>query len=345
MNPSFFNSPLRILAVAGSTIMLASAQTQDDPFAAAAAPQPKLTSFALASNPLREAVKLLQTQLAKERMDPINVVFDADAEEVLVPDLRFGAVTGHDALKLLAAAAGCEAQPIRSDESGPSSRIIGYKLIHSRPHAVNVTGLGADQYGVGPPNFASEPGDGSRSGKAPGIRPTGNPSADDDAVASQLESGYQNAVAFLGGTRRPIHPASHVRVYALGTIVPTGAEIGEIEGLVQSVLETSAISKDEVRLMVHEKSNVLVVRAPDEAQQLVGQVLQSLAKNSAHTQETRSKNLAYNLENLEHELSARAAQNEILEQRLAAHAEETAQLRQELTRLQTELAAERQKQK
>ncbi len=331
MNPSPLSSPLRLLALACSTITLASAQSQDDPFGARQPqPQPKLTSFELSANLLRDSVELLQRQLAKEKMDPVNVVLDPGAGELPVPDLRFGAVTGHDALKLLAAAAGCDAQPILSDESEASRRIIGYKLRPSEPLATSSASLRG-----GYSSAAAGPSTAVATARPPSIRPSSIPAED---VLLQRPIAHQNTATVVGGAQHPAQPVSQVRVYALGTIVPATSDADAIQKLVHSVLETSAISKEEVRLMVHEKSNVLVVRAPGEVQELVEQVLQSLTKNSAHIQETKAQNQAASLER---ELSARAAQNDILQERLSAQAEEIATLRQELSRLQGQRAAEK----
>ena len=47
------------------------------------------------------------------------------------------------------------------------------------------------------------------------------------------------------------------------------------------VLATAGTPKDQVKLAFHEKTNVLVVRGPAEAQAMVAQLLAALGKNNA----------------------------------------------------------------
>jgi hypothetical protein len=133
-------------------------------------------------------------------------------------------------------------------------------------------------------------------------------------------------------------PASLARVYPLGTI-STNVDVGEIQELIRNVLETSAVPQDDVRIMVHEKSNVLVVRAPEEAQIIVEQLLESMTKNSAQTLESDARRQA---EAAERDLASLAVQKDMLQQRLAMQEAEAASLRDELERLRQQLQTQKQ---
>ena len=74
--------------------------------------------------------------------------------------------------------------------------------------------------------------------------------------------------------------AIETRVYPLAPINATEA-FGEVMKTLDDVLSTSGVSKEQVKLAFHEKTKVLVVRGPAEAQSVVEQLLAALGKNNA----------------------------------------------------------------
>ena len=72
--------------------------------------------------------------------------------------------------------------------------------------------------------------------------------------------------------------ATHVYPLAL---LNAGDGFGEVMKTLEDVLATSGVPKDQVKLAFHEKTKVLVVRGPAEAQSVVEQLLAALGKNNA----------------------------------------------------------------
>ena len=79
-------------------------------------------------------------------------------------------------------------------------------------------------------------------------------------------------------------PAIETRVYPLAPINATEA-FGEVMKTLDDVLSTSGVPKEQVKLAFHEKTKVLVVRGPAEAQAMVEQLLAALGKNNAGNSE------------------------------------------------------------
>ena len=79
-------------------------------------------------------------------------------------------------------------------------------------------------------------------------------------------------------------PVIQTRVYPLATINASQA-FGEVMKTLEDVLSTSGVPKEQVKIAFHEKTNVLVIRGPAEAQAMVEQLLAALGKNNAQSRE------------------------------------------------------------
>jgi len=91
--------------------------------------------FTISDANLGQVVATLQHQLSERKLPRLNILIAPGAENFPVPPLELFNVTGHDALVLIAAAAGLEAKPIQAEDpaqsagrGGARSRVIGYRI-------------------------------------------------------------------------------------------------------------------------------------------------------------------------------------------------------------------------
>lgn len=324
---------------------------------------------------LREVVDLLQEQLESEALEPINVIFGPGTETKLVPELLFRNVSGPDALQLIATAADCEAEPLLGVSrnvigyrltstirpSRPSRAIASSRIPATPRTAVPSRRVFQESMPTKPPG-ASEPQPfdfpeteapkgGSaqtssfRSGAGPQIRygagvgegASGNPNSS-SIGSSQQVSGYTGGgsrVYTYGGTPAAETRIQNTRVYPLAAITAS-TEFNEIEATMTDLLKVDGKSSEDVKLVFHDKTGVLVVRGTEHVHVLVSDLLESLTENQ---REVLEKNSVRDLTQLRIELEAQfQAKNRLQEQLARAEADARA-LAKENSRLKDMLGS------
>ena len=247
-----------------------------------------------------------------------------------MPALDLRNVSGSEALSLIASAASCQLEPIYAPGGGDGQTqpIVGYKL-----------------------RFAPSPGRGSGTKWTPGTSdnralptpksseldaPTpfgAGPKSSDSFLAGGL--GGRGSIAFFGGesggggTGMASSPtATETHVYPLAAINASKA-FGEVMKTLEDVISTSGVPKDQVKLALHEKTNVLVVRGPAEAQAIVGQFLSALEKNKAEATQEQNSGARRDAVTLEYRMEAMSKEMDRLRKQL----DESEQQRRELEKL------------
>ncbi len=277
--------------------------TLDAPVPIASTANKKLPAFKSPPGDLKKVIEVLQEKLLTQALDPVNVLIAPEAERINVPALDFRNVSGADALSLIASAASCVLEPIHTPANtaggpyGGNQPIVGYKL---RPANAPVTlEIGSADLGggLGSPapslltQTSSQASPGGLGLGAGGAAPTpGSPSA--PGFLGGGPSGGGVAAFGAPGVGAPGMPGFSVSpdravetcVYPIAAAKASTA-FEEIATTLEDVLGTSGLPKDQVKLAFHEKTNVLVVRGPTEAQAIVKQLLTALEKNNAETSE------------------------------------------------------------
>ena len=109
----------------------------------------RLDYFEVEGPTLSDALVKLQKTLEEFSHDPINVLTKGDAGQRPLSKMVLRNVTGADALRLLATAAGCELEPIMTMELARDPEhdgIVGYEI---RPQS--------ESFGSGLPGHAASP--------------------------------------------------------------------------------------------------------------------------------------------------------------------------------------------
>ena len=216
---------------------------------------PNLPALRIRNGQLSAAVDELSATLDKSKLPAINVIFTPEARLVPVPELTLRNVNGADALRLIAASAGCELEAIL----GTDGQTIGYRIF--------TVAVPTDPFGA---PLAVAP------AVIPGA-PTPTPSplvATPDAKPTPPQP---MIVGFGGGGG--LSP-SGVRVYSLGGITGN-TKFDDVEATLKDVLRADGVSADAAKLAFHQRTNVLVVNGDYRVQELVGQFLEALQKNAA----------------------------------------------------------------
>ena len=236
----------------------------------------KISTLAVPDSELWEAIKLVQDK----SQQPINVVFSGNAREQRVPSLTLRNVTGPDALMLIAAAANVQVQPIRGVEGGT----IGFQFSER-------------------PKLSSRGGGGT------------TPLTQVDTSSNPYGSPLTNAL-YSGGSGAP-KPAEDsavtTRVYPLAEIT-SFVKFDEVEATLRDLLKIESISADAAKLAFHQKTAVLVARAPEEVHRLVRDLLLALTQNN---REAREMNATRELASMRIELEAMVREKARLEDRVA----------------------------
>jgi FtsZ-binding cell division protein ZapB len=102
----------------------------------------------------------------------------------------------------------------------------------------------------------------------------------------------------------------------------------------EDLLTTAGVAKDQVKLAFHEKTNVLILRGPAEAQGVVEQLLTALDKNFAKTSERAADATVIPLKI---KVEAMAAEIENLRNRLEATDQQRRDLERENQRLKDQV--------
>jgi hypothetical protein len=273
------------------------------------------------------AVEQLQIALEAAHKPGINVLYGSGVQDLAVPPLTLRKVSGTDALRLIAVSAGCAVETIKGDRGD----VIGYQIVSLAPAG------GAAMYGAGgmtpvpgafPISQPSRPGKSPTAAAATSATP-GRPASEYPvAVTTPVAS---NAVI---GFAAPSQTSPMVRVYSLGEIT-SAVKFGEVIQTLEDLLKASGISLETAKLAIHEKTNVLVVTGDLRVQELVGQLLDALQRNSisAATQNSRDENARLQKVELEMRLKAEADQSKRLQMRLEESEAQLTKLQRELDRV------------
>lgn len=236
---------------------------------------------------LKDAVHHLKKQLEAHNFPPMNIVYSRGAKDLLVPDLILRHVTGADALRLICTAAECEMEPIYSEPNTPEGRVveyvIGYRVIAPTPRTM-LRGYGSMTPGtrssstksrVGPASpFSGASSPATTSGRAKSAYSSAGGGVSTTARSVKTPSGGTRLVSY-GGTK----PILFTRVYALGRIT-NRSKFPDVEKTLLATLQLSGHKPSDATLALHENTNVLIVRASEEIQDLVSNLLESLAQNT-----------------------------------------------------------------
>lgn len=297
-----------------------------------------------------------------------------NAESVKVPALTLRKVQGPDAMALIATAAGCELKPIlRVGESGPQP-VIGWELRAAaksnrlwsvRGGGPGGSGMsGAMGSGTPPPVEggavfgSSGPGFGSRgsidSFHAPVPPPAGSvrpPVLGEIPVLGELfvtplpppEGGAGGAGQPFGSTFGaggdgdvlvPRPPGSRfTRVYPLGTVT-SHVKFSEVEQTLRAVLDVDGVAANDVKLGLHDKTNIMVVNGTVQAHALIGQLVEALGRDAvardAQQNQRQLHDVKEQMERLHRQLAEREMQIKELEKARAAAALQIAEMEREL---------------
>ncbi|MCD6050866.1 MAG: hypothetical protein K0Q55_2269 [Verrucomicrobia bacterium] len=211
----------------------------------------------------------------------MNLIWSPGTAELPVPTaLRLSNVEPIDALSLAAAAAGCKLETIESTQvSRRGFVIVGYKIVRME------TGMG--RMSTVTPVMAGVPGmpGGAMGGSTSNLR-----ELQDELVRQQQRLGAQhpNIVELkreLETAKKIVMERPMTRVYAMGGIIIGNKEeqavkLTRIMDFISLTLNGEEIDMKGVKVNYHDGTNVLVVRAPEAAQELVGQLIEALRENA-----------------------------------------------------------------
>jgi hypothetical protein len=220
--------------------------------------QRKIQTLTIQSSSMGEAVAQLLDAMKMAQIPELNVIYNPRTEAVMVPSITLRNIRGADALKLIAASASCQVEAIQ----GEGGEIIGYNL-----WAAN----GGPVRGAAP--FADQP---PGSFTAPVAAPL-PPSSESGFRPPEPVGGGDMVVSFGAA---PAANISVARVYPLGTLT-TITKFNELEETLREVLKAGGIPSTEVKLALHEKTNVLIVTGNQRVHEAVKQLLDALEKNTA----------------------------------------------------------------
>jgi hypothetical protein len=188
----------------------------------------------------------------------LNVIISPGTESVMVPNLTLRNIRGADALQLIAASANCQMEAI----PGQDHEVIGYRV------AAPVQG--ADPFGISPaaPPIPAAP---------PNVAiPQQEPPPSDPTAGGGIPGG--STIMTFGAA--PSENVSTARVYPLGTLT-TITKFNDVEETLREVFKAGGISSADLKLALHEKTNVLIVTGNQRVHEAVKQLLDALEKNTA----------------------------------------------------------------
>jgi hypothetical protein len=231
--------------------------------------QRKIQMLTIQNASMGEAVTQLLNAMKTAQIPELNVIYNPGAEAVSVPNLTLRNIRGADALQLIAASASCQVEAI----PGEGGEIIGYRIspanIGFAPGADPFAPFpGLDQ----PPGVFTAPVAKSPPNPQAGARPT------ESATGGGAGSAGGDMVVGFGTA--PAENVSAARVYPLGTLT-TITKFNEVEETLREVFKAGGIPPTEVKLALHEKTNVLIVTGNQRVHEAVKQLLDALEKNTA----------------------------------------------------------------
>ncbi|HEX5176528.1 MAG TPA: hypothetical protein VFV83_05845 [Chthoniobacteraceae bacterium] len=284
------------------------------------------------------------------QLPEINVIYGPGAADLPVPEVKIRNVSAPDVLRLIATSAGCETEPILSAQD--ASTVIGYKVTPPLPVASAnarsggmLSGLDGHFSSYAPttsPPLAGNNTSPSRrnSYEAGGDKSAGPgiPMLSAPPIRTSKNPASRPAINVMGDGRivsmglNPQNPV--VRIYPLGTITTT-VKFPDIEATLHDVLKAEEGVAESTKLALHEKTNVLVVTGPPQAQELVNQYVEALQKNqTAAENASGSRNeLTRETTQLRIELQAQEHEKARLNEQLAKTDAQLRDLMHEMERL------------
>ncbi|MGV3757529.1 MAG: hypothetical protein ACO1QS_19290 [Verrucomicrobiota bacterium] len=211
----------------------------------------------------------------------LNLIWSPGTAELLVPTvLRLSKVEPIDALSLAAAAAGCKLETVESTQVARKGFVIvGYKIVRMEPAVARVS--------AGTPIMAGISG---MPGSAAGASTDNLRELQEELARQQQRLGAQHPQ--LVELKRELETAKKIlmerpitRVYAMGGIITGDAEqqglkLARINNTISETILGEEIDMKSVKVNYHDGTHVLVVRAPEAAQELVGQLIEALRENA-----------------------------------------------------------------
>jgi hypothetical protein len=291
---------------------------------------PASLSLKLEAGKLGAAVEQLQASLDAAHKPGVNVLYGPGVQDLEIPQLTLRKVSGTDALRLIAVSAGCKVEVIVGDRNDA----IGYQIV-----APNQPG-GAAVYGIGgmpanPRQIWKTDRTTSQPEKAPptaAVTPSTRPGRQPNEYALAVNAPVaSNAVI---GFTSPAQAGPTVRVYSLGEITTT-VKFADVVQTLEDLLKASGISLESAKLAVHEKTNVIVVSGDLRVQELVGELLEALQRNTAVASAQRSRDDSSRRDMIEMEvrLNAERDQSNRLKQQLDQSEAQLTKLQRELDRV------------
>jgi hypothetical protein len=211
---------------------------------------------------MAEAVTQLSNAMKAAQIPELNVIISPGTESVMVPNLTLRNIRGADALQLIAASASCQMDSI----PGQDNEIIGYRVA-------------ALVQGVDP--FAPNPGFSPVAPPVPAAPPKvaipqQEPPPSDPTAGGGIPGG--STIMTFGAA--PAENVSTARVYPLGTLT-TITKFNDVEETLREVFKAGGIASADLKLALHENTNVLIVKGNQRVHEAVKQLLDALEKNTA----------------------------------------------------------------
>lgn len=293
---------------------------------AASPSRKKLPVFSSPAETLKNVVAGLQRELEGQNLERMNVLITGESESAKVPALDLRNVSGSEALSLIASAASCQLEPIYGLGAGDdqTQRIVGYKFSSARS-----PGRGSSmKWTPATLDNRTLPALKSSDLVAPAPVPSGQKHSDElppsPSLTPPMGGGLSGGspVAFFGAEgggggmgMESLRPAIETHVYPLAAVNASKA-FGEVLKTLEEVISTSGVAQDQVKIALHEKTNVLVVRGPAEAQAIVGQFLSAMEKNKAEAMQEQNSGARRDAVTLEVRLEAMSKEMDRLRKQL-----------------------------
>lgn len=229
-----------------------------------------------------------------------NLVWTKEAMNFPVTaSLRIVDVGAVDALTLIAAAAGCKLEPVQGvNPETKEARIIGYKFVQAGADGTALRNFGraGDTGGETLRAVESVPANFNRLGATtPLPAANGQPAGNLATLLAQrtklLQTMTEHHPAVLELTRRIEFLEKEqanktiTKVYAMGAVLHGNEKelVEKLELIKKSIfvtLHTGGMDEKNVQINYHDGTNVLVIKAPEDAQELITQLIEALRENA-----------------------------------------------------------------
>lgn len=226
---------------------------------------------------IKDVLAEINKFFAKEGQS-FNAILSPEVLDLVVPPLEMRNVTATDALMLIAAATDIRVQPVASLDGRP----IGLKFEKrdsAAPYALPIPAT-SDASQLRPPTAGNPP-------------PTGRTISYPTPSAPQTENSLRT------------------EVYPISSIGGKESLMPIIEHLQEMLYpDYSSNIRDAIKISVHEKTGVLVFRAPESAHKLLASYLQAYMQNARYKEREPQEKLGRELAALKAKLETLVAENE-----------------------------------